>query len=141
MSGSILFYPAFAQVILTFVLLFFTGKSRVASIRNKETKIKDVALGQDAWPQQQTQFANSYNSQFQLPVLFYTALIFADLNGLASITLLVLAWGFVVTRIAHAVIHVTTNDVSRRFYTFTAGFGLLVLMWGFVAVSLLIAVK
>ncbi len=91
--------------------------------------VKDIALGQNAWPAHTTQFANSYSSQFQLPVLFYAACIFAQMNGQIDAVMVALAWGFVVSRILHAYIHVTTNNVGQRFNAFFAGFILLVAMW------------
>ena len=38
--------PLFVQVALTFVLLFWMGRSRLGAIKRKETRITDVALGQ-----------------------------------------------------------------------------------------------
>ena len=40
-----------------------------------------------------------------------------------------LAWMFVVTRMVHAGIHVTSNDVRWRFQAFAVGAMLLLIMW------------
>jgi len=136
MSPTLIFYAVFCQVMLTFVLLYVMGRSRVASVNSGDIKIKDIALGQNAWSAQQTQFSNSYHSQFQLPVLFYVVCIFAQINGQVDMVMIALAWGFVVMRIIHAWIHVTTNNVRQRFYAFMAGLVLLVAMWVNLVVNL-----
>jgi len=134
-----IFYPVFTQVVLTFVLLYVTGRVRLASIRRGEVRVKDIAIGQNAWPERATRFAKTYNSQFQLPVLFYAVSIFAQLYGAVDVVLIALAWGFVATRLAHAWIYVTANNVRQRFIAFVAGFVVLATMWGYLGVTLIMA--
>ncbi len=136
-SSLLIFYPVLAQVALTFVLLYATGRVRLASIRHGHTKIRDIALGQNAWPARATQFANTYNSQFQLPLLFYIVIIFAQINALVDMLMVVLAWGFVVTRLAHAWIYVTNNNIQQRFIAFVTGFVVLVAMWAYFTFNLI----
>ena len=42
--------PVFVQVALTFALLFWMASARTRAVRRGETKIRDIALGQPAWP-------------------------------------------------------------------------------------------
>ena len=139
MSNSLIFYPVLGQVFLTFVILFSMGRNRVSSIRKGETKIKDVALGQSAWPQRVTQFSKSFNSQFQLPVLFFIACIFAQVNNQVDQIMVGLAWAFVISRTGHAWIHVTSNNVGKRFNAFTIGFFILATMWGYLTYKIIMA--
>ena len=46
MSISAILAPLFVQVALTFVLLFWMGRSRVALLRSGEVKVRDIALGE-----------------------------------------------------------------------------------------------
>lgn len=129
MNAAAILHPVFVQVALTFALLFWMGPARVGSIKRGEVKVKDIALGQNAWPTQIQQLSNSYNNQFQLPVLFYV------LAGLVLITrkvdplLVALAWAFVLSRLAHAFVHVTSNYVPHRFWTYVFGVVALAAMW------------
>ena len=125
MSVQAILLPVFALVALTFSLLFLTGYSRVASVRRGETKVRDIALGQLNWPEHITKIGNSYNSQFQLPVLFYVVVILAYASRAADLLFVILSWVFVATRLGHAYIHVTSNRVGRRFNAFAAGFAVL----------------
>ena len=138
MSVQAILLPVFALVALTFSLLFLTGYSRVALVRRGETKVRDIALGQLNWPEHITKIGNSYNSQFQLPVLFYVVVILAYVLRTADLLFVVLSWLFVATRLGHAYLHVTSNHVGRRFNAFAAGFAVLVVMWIMFAVRILI---
>lgn len=138
MSASLIIYPVLCQVLLTFVLLFATGRTRLASLRRGEVSIKQIALGQNAWPARPTQVANTYNSQFQLPILLYGVCIFADINGEVDMVIVYLAWGFVVSRIIHAGVYATTNDIGHRFYSFVAGFAILLVLWLYFAYKIIL---
>jgi len=131
--------PVFVQVGLTFVLLFWMARLRVGCLQRREVTMADIALGQDAWPKRTTQIGNAFHNQLELPLLFYSAVILALLTRKADLLFVALAWLFVVTRLAHAYIHVTTNHVRHRFYVFAAGAAVLLVMWIALAVSILIA--
>ena len=130
--------PVFVQVALTFVMLGLTGYSRVTSVLRGDTKTRDIALGQPNWPEHVTKFGNSYNNQFQLPVLFYVLVILTWLLRKADLLFVILSWAFVATRLYHAYIHATSNHVTRRFNAFAAGFIVLAVMWIMFAMHILI---
>jgi hypothetical protein len=138
MTVQAILLPLFVQVALTLVMLGLTGYSRVASVRRGDTKVKDIALGQPNWPEDVTKVGNSYNNQFQLPVLFYAVVILAYLLRKADLLFVILSWLFVATRLVHAYIHVTSNHVGRRFNAFASGFVVLAVMWIVFAVRVLI---
>lgn len=121
--------PLFVQVALTFGLLFWMGFVRLGSVKRRETRIADIALGQPNWPPRVQQIANCYANQFQLPVLFYLLVVLAIATRHADTLFVVLAWLFVSTRLVHAYIHTGTNYVPRRFYAFLAGAVILLAMW------------
>ena len=139
MNPILILYPVFAQIALTFALLFMTGRSRVKAVTSGEVKVNDIALGQSAWPPHVTQFSRSYQNQFELPVLFYV------LAGLLLIThhvdylMLAVAWLFVALRYAHAFIHTTSNTLRTRFNLFTAGLVVLAAMWVIFAARIAMA--
>ena len=129
--------PLFVEVALTFALLFWTARLRVASVRSGETKMKDTALSQSNWPPHAIQIANSFNSQFQMPVLFYVLTVLAIVTRHADMLFVVMAWLFVAARLAHAFIHTGSNYVPNRFYAFASGAIVLLLMWIVFAVRIL----
>lgn len=139
MSPTAAFAPLFVQVALTFALLLNLGRLRIRLVREGTVASRDIALGQQVWPPLAIQAANSFRSQFELPVLFYLVIVLAFLAGRMSDVLVVLSWAFVITRVLHALVHITTNNVPRRFAVYTAGFVILMAMWVDFVVSLMVA--
>jgi hypothetical protein len=129
--------PLFVMVALTFALLVWMGAVRVAAVRRGEVRVKDIALDQSNWPPRVQQISNCFDNQFQLPMLFYVLTILALFLRKADLLFVVMAWVFVVLRIIHAAIHVTSNHVGRRFQAFAAGAVVLLLMWVVFAVRIL----
>ena len=56
-------------------------------------------------------------------------MVLALFTGRGNVLLVVLSWLFVASRFTHALVHVTTNNVPRRFFAYVAGLAILVLMW------------
>src|SRR6266852_5333821 len=115
MSIQAILLPLFVQVALTLVLLFWTGRARVAAVRRGDVHPRDVALREPNWGKQETQIGNAYHNQLELPVLFYVLTILAMATRHADLAFVLLAWVFVALRLIHVYIHVTSNHLSRRF--------------------------
>ncbi|QQR35496.1 MAPEG family protein [Devosia oryziradicis] len=126
------------QVLLTFGILVWMGIERVPRVARGEIAVKDVAVDRDAYPLRARLLSNSFDNQFQLPVLFYVSALLALWSGGAGWVELVLAWLFVALRYVHAAIHVTTNRVYRRFAVYTAGLVVLALLWLWLVLRLVV---
>src|SRR6185503_16230887 len=98
MSIQAILMPMFAQVALTFVLLFWMTILRLRVIRKGEVRPQQVALREPAWPPHVIQVGDA------LDVVLY-----------------VLSWMFVLSRLVHAYIHVTSNRLDRRTAVFLVG--------------------
>jgi hypothetical protein len=129
MPISVVLLPLFVEVILTFGLLFRTAFARRSDLVGKQVHPRDIALGQLAWTPRTQQYGNAYNNQFQLPVLFYVLTSLAIITKDANTLFVVMAWAFVLLRIAHAYVHITNNHVFRRGGIFGLGMIVLALMW------------
>lgn len=139
MSIQAVLLPVFLLVGLTFYILFVTAWLRYRAVKEGETKVRDIALGQPNWPSRTMQYGNAYSNQLQLPVLFYVLVTFALLLHKTDTLFIVMSWAFVGLRYAHAYIHITSNYVPNRFSTFVAGTLLLIVMWLVFAVRVLFA--
>jgi hypothetical protein len=132
--------PVFVQVGLTFFLLFWMGAVRLRALKGREVRLGDIALRQPAWPERPTQISNAYDNQFQLPVLFYALVPLALMTRKADLLFVILSWLFVATRLAHAAIHTTSNNVQQRFMAFLAGAIVLLIMWIVFAAHILLGI-
>jgi hypothetical protein len=127
-----------AQVLLTLGIVVWMGFERVPRVARGEIAVKDIAVDGQAYPLRARLLSNSFDNQFQLPVLFYVAALLLLWSGGAGWVELALAWLFVALRYGHAAVHVTTNRVYRRFFIYTAGLVVLGLLWLWLVVRLII---
>jgi hypothetical protein len=138
MSVQMILLPVFVLVGLTFALLVWMAGARRGALVGGETKIRDIALGQQNWPQRATQIGNCYANQFELPMLFYVLIALALPLHKADLVIVLLSWVFVVTRFVHAGVFVTSNDLNRRSLAWFAGVLVLFAMWLYFALKLLV---
>ena len=125
-----------AQGVIAFVLLWVLGMIRVPMVKSGKMPMADMALSRDPWPEQEKRVSNAFDNQFQLPVLFYIACGLALYFG-PGWTEVLLAWLFVLARIAHAVVFATTNNVAQRFSAYVICFGVLVILWADLIIRLI----
>jgi hypothetical protein len=130
--------PLFVHVALTFGLLLWMGFARRAALVRGETKIAAIALGDPNWPPRVRQISNCFNNQFQVPVLFYVLTILAIITKHADYLFVIMAWIFVLTRLAHAYVHTTSNYIRHRFSLYLLGTVVLLIMWVIFAVRILL---
>lgn len=138
MNPSAIFLPAVAMVALTIAVIFrmfFERKRQMVADRIHFREIPSSS--QMASRFVDTRGADNYRNLFEMPVLFYVALLVAFVTSQVSPLVLGLAWGYVVFRVLHSYIHCTYNRVMHRFYAFLASNLLLWTMWGVLAVGLL----
>jgi hypothetical protein len=140
MSVPMVLLPVFVLVGLTFALLIWMFWARRNAIVSRETKVRDIVLGQQNWPVRTTQIGNCFRNQFELPVLFYILIAIALPLRHADLVIVWLSWAFVVTRLVHAGIFVTSNDLNRRSLAFAAGALVLLVMWIYFALRILLLI-
>lgn len=140
MSVQMVLLPVFILVGLTFALLFGMVGTRRQALVSGETKIRDIALGEQNWPARATQIANCYRNQFELPLLFYILIAVALPLRHADFFIVLMSWVFVVTRFVHAGFFVTSNDMGRRSLAWLAGVLVLFAMWIYFALKILLLI-
>ena len=118
-----------AQIGWTFVVLILMGRARVGALKARETTINAVAVNNSAWPDKVKAVSNNFTNQFETPVLFFVLCGLALYLGAAHWLMVVLAWLFVGTRIAHTLVHTGDNNVMLRFRIYMAGVLILLVMW------------
>ena len=75
---------------------------------------------------------------FELPVLFYATCIYLYVAHLVDMINLVLAYGFLVFRVGHSVIHCTYNNVMHRFYFYIISS---LVLWAFIILAFIGVLK
>ncbi|HEX7129892.1 MAG TPA: MAPEG family protein [Rhodanobacteraceae bacterium] len=138
MSLQAVLLPLFVQVILTFVIFFLMAMTRSSAL-SRGLDWRTIANREPNWPGRGVQYGNAFANQFELPILFYVLTLLAWLAKEADLLFVVLAWMFVLSRLAHAYVHVTSNHVPTRGALFGAGALVLMLMWIIFIVRVLLS--
>ena len=129
MSVQMILLPLFVQVLLTIALGMNMAVKRRTAFASGGTRWQDIALREQKWPKEATQSANAFANQFEIPVLFYVLTILALITKQADLLFVLLAWIFVITRVLHAGVFVTSNHVPSRGAIFGIGVLILIIMW------------
>ena len=127
--------PLFFQVLLVIAIGVIMAKRRLDAFK-AGTHYRDIALREPNWPKPALQAANSYANQFEMPVLFYVAVIVAIITRHADIVEVALAWVFVVCRYLQAFIHVTSNQVRHRAILLGLSSLAGIVMWVWLAIQI-----
>jgi len=140
MSVQMVLLPVFVLVGLAFALLLSMATMRTRALNGRQTSLKDIALGQPNWPTRVTQIGNCFSNQFEVPVLFYILIALALPLRHADLFIVLMSWVFVVTRLVHAGIFVTSNNVRLRGLAWFAGVLVLLAMWLYFALKILLLI-
>ena len=140
MPVQMVLLPVFVLVGLALALLLGMATARNRALRERETSLKDIALGEPNWPPSVTQIGNCFANQFEIPVLFYLLIALALPLRHADLVIVLLSWLFVVTRFVHAGIFVTSNNVRHRGLVWFSGVLVLFAMWLYFALRILLLI-
>ncbi len=123
-------YPMFSLVVLTFVIGFSTGISRLVSAKKGHVDRRYFKLlsGYTA-PDYIVKLGRNFSNLLEVPVLFYALGIITLALGINNSLILGFAWAFVVLRIVHSFIHVTYNNPIHRFLAFLLSSSIVLIMW------------
>lgn len=135
MNGEAIFWPVLVQVALTIAIYILVSTRRVGAIKSGQAKASDYRIP-TVEPESSVTAIRSLINQFELPVLFYACCIVLFVLAAVTKVALALAWIFVISRIAHAFVHVTSNRLRFRRPMFIIGFFAVVALWVLVAIRL-----
>lgn len=139
MTIQAILLPVFVEVLLIFALGVLLGKRRYHSVQIGAVRRDDVIMGQRAWPPKVQAASNAFSNQFELPVLFFALVPLAIMTRKADLLFVVLSWVFVLSRIVHASVYATSNELAYRFGAFAVGAAVLLVMWIVFAIRILSA--
>ena len=126
-----------AMAALSFVVAGRLLAARIAEIRTKNLRLRDMATSVELAKLESVRIADNLRNLHETPVLFYAVCVLLMVTGHVSAFFVACAWLYVALRAAHSWIHCTYNHVRHRFYAFAASFAVLLAMWIGLALALL----
>ncbi len=129
-NQQLIFVPCLILILITFSVLIVMFTRRVKNIKSGEVppayfktyttdhreSVKTI--------QAQRNFTNLHES----PPIFYTLCIITYLTGNVTELMIGLSWAFLALRIAHTIIHITTNKLRPRMLSFAGSWLVIVIM-------------
>jgi hypothetical protein len=138
MQQNSILCPVFAMVALTALVWiamvmqrFSVGKQlklEMSAFQSRATAAQAYGQGDKA--------GNHLMNLFEIPVLFYALAALLIATQHVTPALVNMAWGFVVLRVVHAVIHCTFNKVELRGLVYMLSTLVIFTMWVMFAISL-----
>ena len=123
------FLPVVVLVGLTFTVEVFLVLRRKDSIDADPTIMQRGALDSSVFSEPARKVAANFSNLFETPLLFYVGAVFLIVFGATNVWTGLLCWTYVLARIAHTVVHTTSNVVAMRFAAFGVSMLALLLLW------------
>lgn len=131
------FAPMLALVAVTLLVWLRMFQIRLGEIRVRRIRPQELASRTQTSALQDTRAADNFSNLFELPVLFYVALLAANATGNSSDLVVLLAWLYVLLRGAHSLVHCTYNRVMHRFNIYMLSTLVLWVLWAVLAWGML----
>lgn len=130
MDQKLILYPLLAMFLLVCIVAGTMLRRRIAFFKtNRVHPQKTATSAQMAATITDSRASDNFRNLFELPVMFYVAVLTLFAAQLVCLPQLIFAWGFVVARYAHSFIHCGSNVVMHRFYAFLTSNTFLACMW------------
>ncbi|MFC3033857.1 MAPEG family protein [Pseudoalteromonas fenneropenaei] len=138
MLEKFLVLTVFAQVMLTFSVMYIMGKRRFAAAKEHLIeKSAFTAMRLDSAPDEVRIADRHFINQFEIPTLFYVAAVTALAVKAVSVWFVAFSLVFVITRYAHSVVHLGKNQVLLRYRLFLIGCVMCLAQWLVLLINLL----
>jgi hypothetical protein len=125
MDQTVIFQPFIATMLLTLVVWVYMYGRRLPFIFSSGLDPKQMTPLELARrsPPQVSNPSDNLKNLFELPTVFYAAVLYLNATHQVDRAYLVAAWGFFLFRALHSVVHCTFNYIPLRFvlYVISAG--------------------
>ena len=132
MDRQEILYPLFMMIILTFIVMYRQFFINLRALKQKDIKLSFYKLfkSDTESPHYLEAARMHYRNMFEVPILFYVLVLFLYFSNSVTALDVMLAWLFVIGRIAHSLIRMFIyEEVLLRFKCFAFSVVILTLHW------------
>ena len=130
MRDESIFAPVSVLALWTGAVLLLTGVRRLRAVAAGRIRGDAFRLGESPEVPPEVVVTNrNYMNLLEMPVLFYVVCIALYVTHHVARAPLALAWIYVGLRLAHSLVHLTTNRIRRRLALFAASNFVLLSIW------------
>ena len=131
-------YPVFPLAFLTFFSLAHYNRVLSREHNNNNIKSEWFRLYKGDLPDPAIIVREHYKNLFELPIFFFLLCIISYLLDRVESIDVILAWIFVIFKIIHSSVRLTTNNTRKRAYSFTICYFALLSGWILLVFKLII---
>jgi hypothetical protein len=121
MTQNTIFSPFLAMMFLTFLVWVYLYIRRISFITKSKISEADLSvpgtLAQIS-PPSVSNPSDNFKNLFEIPILFYTLVLYLFITQQVDNVYVNAAWIFVVFRALHSAVHCTFNLIMLRFYLY-----------------------
>jgi hypothetical protein len=139
-ESKIIFYPVFAQVLLTYGVGVHLAVARSRAFRNAKKFHPQQLADSQKWDEILKDAENpsdAFENLFEVPVLFFAAVLALYVTGKSDSFYVAMAWIFVLCRAVQAWVHCTSNVIMVRAMAFWLGSVVLFAIWARLAIQII----
>jgi len=138
MDRSAIVFPAVAMFFLTASLIARMAYLRITAVQRGEISLGYFRLyNEGAQPDRLQLIGRHVQNHFEVPPLFYVVVLFLYVTESVTPLAVALAWLYFALRCVHSVIHLGSNDVTRRLLVWATSLLVLSGLWLLLLGSLL----
>ncbi len=126
-----LLWPMLAQIGWTFLLYTWLTVARQRAVKAGEVTLDDFARHDE--PHHVARIAYNLSNQFELPVIFYAAVVLLIATNSVTTIDIIAAWIFVAGRVVHTLVQCLTDNVPLRGQVFLINFAGVAVLVGHLA--------
>lgn len=129
MENKLILYPMFALVAWSLAMAIVTIRRAYRAVgEGLNPEYFRYGKGSRA-PGYMLSGYQHYSNLFEMPVLYYAAIVTIYATAVTSLWLVVLSWAYVAARVVHSHFHLSNTNVPRRRNAFIASYLILVGLW------------
>ena len=130
MRQEAIFAPMSVLALWTGCMVFMVGFSRIRAVRGGRVKRGAFRLGESPdVPADVTVWNRNLMNLLEMPLLFYVVCIAFYVTHQVTPRVVTLAWIFLALRLAHSLVHVTSNRILVRLACYAASNIVLLSLW------------
>jgi hypothetical protein len=130
MSETAILFPVMTLIGWTLIVQLFIPIRRFKAAGKGQVTATDFKYGESSRVPGEVSLPNrNYMNLLEAPVLFYMLCLLQYVTKTPVPYFLLGAWLYVALRVAHSLIHLTSNHVRHRLIAFAASNVVLILMW------------
>lgn len=120
MTQNAIFSPFFAMVFITLIVWVYIYIRRISFITSRKLNSKELepAAFAQISPPSVSNPSDNLKNLFEIPVIFYTLILYLFVTKQVDAVYVNAAWVFVAFRALHSAVHCTFNLIMLRFYLY-----------------------